>query len=174
MPRWPATQIRLPARSYGIRRPSSTIAGLHHLEIGAAPSRAPARRRRSRGVQPSFSLAPCSGRPAAGRLRSAGNSAGRPRRDTRPLPASKPFSSTPVAAPFDARSRLPRMPIRRTRAPAWSSPVASTIVVRLVLLQHQPHAADIFPGVAPVALGIEIAEIEPLLLARDGWPQPRG
>ena len=36
------------------------------------------------------------------------------------------------------------------------------IVVGLVLLGHHPHAADIVAGVAPVALGVEIAEIEPV------------
>src|SRR3546814_2973535 len=38
------------------------------------------------------------------------------------------------------------------------------IVVRSVLLQHQPHAFDIFAGMAPIALGIEIADIEHILL----------
>jgi O-antigen ligase len=37
-------------------------------------------------------------------------------------------------------------------------------IVGLILLQHQPHAADIFLGMAPVALGVEIAE-EQLVLA---------
>src|SRR5579859_2544366 len=34
------------------------------------------------------------------------------------------------------------------------------IVVRSVLLQHQPHGADIVLGVAPVAAGFEIAEFQ--------------
>ena len=34
------------------------------------------------------------------------------------------------------------------------------VVVGLVLLQHQPHALHIFPGMSPVALGIEVAEIK--------------
>ena len=38
-------------------------------------------------------------------------------------------------------------------------------VVRLVGLQDHPHAADIFAGMAPVALGIEIAEKQLLLAA---------
>ncbi len=37
------------------------------------------------------------------------------------------------------------------------------IVVGLVLLQHHPHRPDIFAGMAPVALGIEVAEIELVL-----------
>ena len=39
------------------------------------------------------------------------------------------------------------------------------VVVRLGLLQHHPHAFDIFGRVAPVALGFEIAEIELVLQA---------
>ena len=32
------------------------------------------------------------------------------------------------------------------------------VVVGLVLLQHQPHRLDVVAGVAPVALGVEVAE----------------
>ena len=39
------------------------------------------------------------------------------------------------------------------------------VVVGLVLLQDQPHALDIVAGMAPVALGVEIAEIEHVLAA---------
>ncbi len=39
------------------------------------------------------------------------------------------------------------------------------IVVRLVLLQHQPHALDKVPGMSPVAPGIQIAQIELVLQA---------
>ncbi len=39
------------------------------------------------------------------------------------------------------------------------------VVVRLVLLQHHPHALDIVAGMAPVALGIEIADEQLVLLA---------
>src|SRR5215213_4798176 len=38
-------------------------------------------------------------------------------------------------------------------------------VVRRVLLEHQPHRLDVVPGVAPVALGIEVAERQLLLEA---------
>ena len=38
-------------------------------------------------------------------------------------------------------------------------------VVRLILLQDHPHAAHIVAGVTPIALGIEIAEVEPFLPA---------
>jgi hypothetical protein len=39
-------------------------------------------------------------------------------------------------------------------------------IVRLRLLQHQPHGRDIFAGVPPVAFGFEIAQTQLLLLAR--------
>ena len=39
------------------------------------------------------------------------------------------------------------------------------IVVGLVLLQHQPHGFDVVLGIAPVALGVEVAEGEFLLEA---------
>jgi hypothetical protein len=61
------------------------------------------------------------------------------------------------------------------------------VVVGRVLLQHQPHHLDVFLGVTPVALGVEIAEVQLLLqahfdargsardLARDeGLPAARG
>ena len=37
------------------------------------------------------------------------------------------------------------------------------VVVRFVLLEHPPHALDEIAGVPPVALGVEIAQIQPLL-----------
>ena len=37
------------------------------------------------------------------------------------------------------------------------------IVVRLILLQHEPHCFDIIAGEAPIALGIEVAQEELLL-----------
>ena len=46
------------------------------------------------------------------------------------------------------------------------------VVVGLVLLQHQPHRLDVVAGVAPVALGLEVAEhevfLQPELDASDG------
>ncbi len=45
-------------------------------------------------------------------------------------------------------------------------------VVGLVLLEHQPHRLDVVAGEAPVALGVEVAEVEllvePVLDARGG------
>src|SRR5262249_38249620 len=39
------------------------------------------------------------------------------------------------------------------------------IVVRLVLLEHHPHAFHVVAGMAPIPLGVEIAEIDPVLEA---------
>jgi len=39
-------------------------------------------------------------------------------------------------------------------------------VVRLVLLQHQVHGLDVVAGVAPVALGVELAKVQVLLHAQ--------
>ena len=39
------------------------------------------------------------------------------------------------------------------------------VVVGLVLLEHQPHGLDVVLGVAPVALGVEVAERELVLQA---------
>ncbi len=38
------------------------------------------------------------------------------------------------------------------------------VVVRAILLQHQPHRLHVVPGVAPVALGVDVAEPQLLLL----------
>ncbi len=37
------------------------------------------------------------------------------------------------------------------------------VIIRLVLLQNQPHALYIIAGITPIALGVEIADIEGLL-----------
>ena len=37
------------------------------------------------------------------------------------------------------------------------------VVVRLVLLKHQPHGLDVVAGEAPVALGVEVSHDELLL-----------
>ena len=34
------------------------------------------------------------------------------------------------------------------------------VIIRMILLQHEPHRFDIFFGVTPVALCIQIAEIK--------------
>ena len=46
--------------------------------------------------------------------------------------------------------------------------------VGLVGLQHAPHAFDVFLGVAPVALGVEIAELEHVELAELDLGAPIG
>jgi hypothetical protein len=37
---------------------------------------------------------------------------------------------------------------------------ADDVVVGLVLLEHAPHGVDVVGRVAPVALGVEVAEVE--------------
>lgn len=38
-------------------------------------------------------------------------------------------------------------------------------ILRLLLLQHQPHHADVVAGMVPVTLGVKVAEVEAVLLA---------
>ena len=39
-------------------------------------------------------------------------------------------------------------------------PHAHDIVIRVVLLQHQPHGLHIVAGIAPVAAGIEVPQVQ--------------
>ena len=41
----------------------------------------------------------------------------------------------------------------------------NNIVIGVILLEHEPHGFDILLGVAPVALGVEVAEVEVFLFA---------
>ena len=34
------------------------------------------------------------------------------------------------------------------------------IIVRFVLLQHQPHGFDVFLGIPPITLGVQVAQIK--------------
>src|ERR1700730_1665504 len=48
------------------------------------------------------------------------------------------------------------------------------IVVGFLLLEHHPHAIDIIAGMTPVAPGIKVADVEPLLQTnRDGCDRTR-
>ena len=40
------------------------------------------------------------------------------------------------------------------------------IVIRFILLKHQPHGLDVFLGISPIPFGIEISEIQFLLETR--------
>src|ERR1700694_351811 len=44
------------------------------------------------------------------------------------------------------------------------------VIVRLVLLEHQPHSLDVVTGVAPVAFGVEVSEPELVGLAGEDLP----
>ena len=48
------------------------------------------------------------------------------------------------------------------------------VVVRLRLLEHPPHRLDVLRRVAPVALGVEVAQVEVLLLALEDRRDARG
>ena len=37
------------------------------------------------------------------------------------------------------------------------------VVIRLILLEHAPHALDVVAGVAPITLGVDVAEVEALV-----------
>src|SRR5260370_382022 len=101
-----------------------------------------------------------------------GASCSRTSRTTTCSPPARPIrcgnsSSWPSAisiAPFDgaidmAEGQLDEFPHRMGLAGG------EHVVVRLVLLQDAPHAPGIGAGMSPVALGVEVAEIEPLLMA---------
>ena len=116
--------------------------------------------------------APWPDRPAAGRPRSAGSKPGR-------------------ARPGSCRC-AGRRPARRGRCPSTAGGGRSGegqldelahgvglaggehVVVGLVLLQDPPHALDIVARVAPVALGVEIAEDRACPAGRARSPPPRG
>ena len=48
------------------------------------------------------------------------------------------------------------------------------VVVRLVLLQHPPHGLDVVAGEAPVALRVEVAQVELVLQPDLDAPRRRG
>ena len=107
--------------------------------------------------QPSL-LRALPGSPCRRRPRSAGNSAGRPR----PAPSRSPCRclspSTPAAPddrPADTGEGLLHEFAHRM---AFSG--RQHVVVRRVLLQDEPHAFDEIARMTPIALGIEIAEID--------------
>ena len=163
MPRCPATKTRL---AFQLKReflPLATsrlaiseIAG-HHLldELRRTSSSASSRAFR----------APCWRRRSADRPRSGGSRRGSMRTTVLPDLLSTPVSSTPLP-----RHSMPRP----TSAKASStnsrtervSPVASTKSSGASCLQDPLHALDVVARMAPVALGVEIAEIERVLAGR--------
>ena len=81
----------------------------------------------------------------------------------RPLFASMPTSSTPLAAPLESHVRA--------TAPAPIDEFAHRMllaggdheILRLGLLQHQPLRSHVVARMAPVAQRVEIAEIQAVL-----------
>ena len=124
MPRWPATQTRLPARLKGrlLGIPALLLGDdreilAHHLR---------AERVEVGRVRPAeLAVAPCSGRPAADRPRSGGNSADRSRRARGPCRPRCPSRSAlrprqAISTPISANACSTK---ERTE---WRLPVAST------------------------------------------------
>ena len=62
---------------------------------------------------------------------------------------------------------------RRAPRRECDSPGRDHVVVRLVLLEHQPHRAHVVAGVAPVAPRVEVAEHELVARARARSRPPR-
>ena len=181
MPRWPATQTRLPVRSNsGVAGSLADVIGRRTVAIvqswrflrsisrrtstrSRRPSPAPVRRNVVLCCQPSFAS-------RLGRIAEQQVDLGRPEiaridLDQRPCrsASSIPFSSTPAAAASRCVGRPGRRRARRTRAPSASrrSRARSRRARPAAAISHMP--STIVAGVAPVALGIEIAEIEPVL-----------
>ncbi len=115
--------------------------------------------------------------PASPRGRPRPSSATRSSNVVSRLPAelrASPWWRRPAAAPPRSggssarRSRRSRCQSRPTWPKATSHELAhrvrlaggDDVVVRLVLLEHQPHRLDVVAGVAPVALRVEVAEVE--------------
>jgi hypothetical protein len=79
----------------------------------------------------------------------------------RPVRLSTPLAPRPLPV---ARSPAPRRRLRRTRARSYSAQWRAHSRL-LLLLQHHPHALDIFAGEAPIALRVKIADGERVRLA---------
>ena len=123
--------------------------GLHHQ-----PDRA--RRTRHAGS------IPAPGAPSCGSPSSRSTSAGRKNfgshLDHRPLRGrSRPTSLTPFAFPHDVESGV-RGGLVDELANGARLAGGDHVIVRLRLLQHQPHRLDVVAGIAPVALRVEIAQ----------------
>ena len=123
----------------GLLRSMSQVVGDHHLtSVGEVDLRLPA----ELGRGPSWR------RRSAGRPRPGGRTSG-------PGARSCCQSSMPTSANASCDELLD----------VWVSPGGDDVVVGLVLLQHQPHRLHVVAGVAPVALGVEVAEHELVLQA---------
>ena len=53
-------------------------------------------------------------------------------------------------------------------------PGADNVIIRLILLKHEPHGFDIIRSIAPIPFGIEVAEIKLLFLASEDARQAVG
>ena len=75
-----------------------------------------------------------------------------------------PISSSAISPPLDLNIDNPES--HGGEVPHGHSLMGGQYVgVRLIRLQHQPHSLDIFFGVSPITLSIEIAEFHHIELA---------
>ena len=164
MPRWPATQTRLALqlkRSAIAIAPTSRFAACqiarHHFASRARRSSSSASSRASARALAGIADQEIDlGRAEIARI-------DLDQRSCR-MSASTPISSHALAAPVDLAADLGEGQLDEV-AHRMRLAGRQHVIVGLVLLQHPPHALDIVAGMAPVALGIEIAEIELLLRA---------
>ena len=160
MPRWPATQTRFPSSGKLGQRPSRAFPSA----IAAMSSRTISAQSASKSVscfQPSFSRA-FDGSPTRMSTSVGRKIAGINLDKDAAGACVLPFFADALSVPGDLNSDFSER-LLHEGADGVSLAGGEHIVVGLRLLQHQPHAAHIFARVAPVALGVEIAEIEPFL-----------
>src|SRR3990167_9992911 len=82
-----------------------------------------------------------------------------------PRLAAEAFFVDTGSAPVKQEPRLFERPFHKG-ADLCRLAGCENIVVGRVLLQHPPHALDIFLRMAPVALGVQIPEVQPVPLAK--------
>src|ERR1700689_4255683 len=160
IPLWPATKTRLPLSSNGVLAighltPGDCKIAGHHLldEVGEARLRLPAELLvRLAGVaDQEIDL----GRPEISRIDANDGLAG-----CLVEAGLLDALATPLDAAADLRKRQFHEFTHRARLAGRQHEI-----VRLICLQDLVHADDVILGVAPVALGIEIAEIERIFQA---------
>ena len=144
MTRLPAIPVTWPRPSSAAKRPMSTPASARSASSISRTSSSNVVRGASRAARE-----PWRRRRTARRPRSAGSSARRCARS-----ASQSSPTRPKATSHSSRTRV-------------HLAGRDDVVVRLRLLEHQPHRLDVLLGVAPVAPRVEVAEVEVLALARE-------
>ena len=67
------------------------------------------------------------------------------------------FSIWAMLVPANAQSTMKMVVGWIAENLGWFYVLTVTVVIGFVLLHHQPHGFDVFLGITPVALGVEIA-----------------